>query len=113
MVLNPTIAPTSNTTPPFPTLTWGNDCNIKFVVWFGNDPDFTKHGMKKTSLSFNIKNPNDNGGQFTNELTASQWKAITKVVSNLSGSTIYWYVESWDGLGRYAKTGVTSFGLTD
>ena len=113
MVLNPTIAPTSKTTPPFPILAWGNNCNTKFKVWFGNDPDFTKHGMKKTSLSFNIKNPNDNGGQFTKELTTSQWKAITKVVGNLSGSTIHWYVESWDGLGRYAKTGIMSFVLMD
>ena len=113
MVLNPTIAPTSNTTPPFPTLTWGNDCNIKFKVWFGNDPDFTKHGMKKTSLSFNIKNPNDNGGQFTKELTSSQWKAIRKVVNDVSGSSIYWYIESWDVLNRPVETDVSSFVLTD
>jgi hypothetical protein len=29
------------------------------------------------------------------------------------GSTIYWYVESWDELGRYAKTDVMSFVLAD
>ena len=113
MVLNPTIAATSKTTPPFPTLTWGNNCNIKFKAWFGNDPDFTKRGMKKTSLSFNIKNPNDNGGIFTKLLTKGQWMAIRKVVGDTAGSTIYWYVESWDGLGRYSKTDVMNFVLTD
>ncbi len=113
MVINPTIAPTSKTTPPFPTLTWGNNCNIKLKAWFGNDPDFTKRGMKKTSLSFNIKNPNDNGGQFTKELTTSQWKAIRKVVNDVNGSSIYWYIESSDGLNRSAKTGVNSFVLTE
>jgi hypothetical protein len=83
------------------------------MVWFGNDPDFTKHGMKKTSLSFNIKNPNDNGGQFTKELTSSQWKAIRKVVNDVSGSSIYWYIESWDVLNRPVETDVSSFVLTD
>ena len=113
MVLNPTIAPTSKTTPPFPTLTWGNNCNINFKAWFGNDPDFTKRGMKKTSLSFNIKNPNDNGGQFTRQLTSAQWNAIRKVVHDVSGSSIYWYIESTDVLKRSAKTGVSSFVLTE
>jgi hypothetical protein len=63
--------------------------------------------------TFNIKNPNDNGGIFTKLLRKSQWKAIRRVVGDTPGSTIYWYVESWDGLGRYAKTGVMSFVLTD
>jgi hypothetical protein len=112
-VSNPMISSTSKTTPPLPTLSWENNCNIKFKAWFGDDPDFTKHGMKKTALSFNIKNPNDNGGQFTKELTSSQWKAIRKVVHDVSGPFIYWYVESWDALKRSAKTGVTSFVLTD
>jgi hypothetical protein len=113
MVSNPMISPTSKTTPPFPTLTWENNCNIKFKVWFGNDPDFTKHGIKKIALSFNIKNPNDNGGQLTRELTSGQWKKIRKVVDDQSGSTIYWYVESSDVLNRPAKTGVVGFVLTD
>jgi hypothetical protein len=112
-VSNPMISSTSRTTPPLPTLSWGNSCNIKFKAWFGDDPDFTKHGMKKTALSFSIKNPNDNGGQFTKELTSSQWKAIRKVVHDVSGPFIYWYVESWDALKRSAKTGVTGFVLTD
>ena len=112
-VSNPMISPTSMTTPPLPTLSWGNNCNIKFKVWFGDDPDFTKHGIKKTSLSFNIKNPNDNGGQFKKELTTSQWNAIRKVVHDVSGSSIYWYIESTDVLKRSAKTGVSSFVLTD
>ncbi len=112
-VLNFTIAPTRKTTPPFPTLAWENNCNIKFKVWFGNDPDFTKSGIRKTSLSFKVKNPNDNGGQFTKELTTSQWSTIRKVVNDVSGSLIYWYIESWDGLGRFAQTGVNSFVLAD
>lgn len=111
MVSNPMISPTSETTPPLPAPSWENNCNVKFKVWFGDDPDFTKRGVKKTSLSFNVKNPNDNGGQFTRELTSSQWKAIMTVVRNVIGSNIYWYVESWDGLGRYVKTGVMNFVL--
>ena len=35
------------------------------------------------------------------------------LVKNKTGSTIYWYVESWDALGRYAKTDVMSFVLTE
>ena len=35
------------------------------------------------------------------------------LVKNKTGSTIYWYVESWDGSGRYAKTDVMSFVLMD
>jgi hypothetical protein len=42
-----------------------------------------------------------------------QWKAIRKLVGDVSGLTIYWYVESWDGLGRYAKSEVMSFVMTD
>jgi hypothetical protein len=39
--------------------------------------------------------------------------AIRRVVRNVSGSTIYWYVESWDGLRKYNKTNVMNFVLTD
>jgi hypothetical protein len=38
---------------------------------------------------------------------------IKKLVKNKSGSTLYWYVESWDGLGRYTKTDVMSFVLEE
>ena len=113
MVSNPMISPTSKTTPPFPTLTWENNCNIKFKVWFGNDPDFSKHGIKKTALSFNIKNPNDNEGLFTKTLTSSQWTTIRRLVGDVNGSSIYWYIESWDALNRSTKTEVMSFVLTD
>ncbi len=39
--------------------------------------------------------------------------AIRKLVGDASGSTIYWKVESWDGLNRRAETSVMSFVLTD
>ena len=103
----PTISPMSKGSTP--ELFWQNNCNIKFKISFGNDTIF----IKKTSYSFNIKNPNDNGGIFTKVLTSGQWKAIRKLVGDVSGSTIYWYVESWDGLGRYNKTEVMDFVLTD
>jgi hypothetical protein len=51
--------------------------------------------------------------EFTKVLTSGQWMAIRRVVRDTSGSTIYWYVESWDGLGRYNKTEVMNFLLTD
>jgi len=107
------ISDTSKTADPPPTLSWKNNCNIKFKVWFGNDPDFIKRGMKKRVLSFRIKNPNDNGGMFIRELTPRQWTSIRKLVGDLTGSTIYWYVESWDSLRRSSKTGVGSFVLKD
>lgn len=106
---SPTITPTSKTS--LPTLAWDNNCNKKFKVWFGNNPDFSLPGIKKKALSFNIKNPEDNGGVFTTVLTSGQWKAIRQVVGDLEGSTIYWYVESWDGVKRYSKTDVISFVL--
>jgi uncharacterized repeat protein (TIGR02543 family) len=105
----PSINPTSIAG--LPTLSWNNNCNIKFKVWFGNDPDFTKAGMKKKALAFNISNPNDNGGVFTRELTSGQWTSIHKLVGSVPGSRIYWYVESWDVVKRYKKTSVTSFTL--
>lgn len=59
---DPVIFPISITG--LPTLTWGSNCAVKFKVWFGNDSDFMKVGMKKKALSFSISNPNDNGGVF-------------------------------------------------
>jgi hypothetical protein len=103
---NPTISPTSKTTPPFPTLTWANNCNIKFKVWFANETD-----TSKKSFSFKRTNPNDNGGIFTQELSSSQWAAIGKLAGDVPEPTIYWYVESWDILKRYTKTDTTSFTL--
>jgi hypothetical protein len=39
--------------------------------------------------------------------------AIKRLVKNENGSTLYWYIESWEALGRYAKTDVMSFVLAD
>jgi hypothetical protein len=107
------IPDTSKTSYPPPTLSWANNCNTKFKVWFGNDPDFMKKGVKKKALSYNIKNPDDNGGMFLTELTPGQWTSVRKVVGDIPGSTIYWYVESWDKLKRSSETGINSFVLTD
>jgi len=52
----------------------------------------------KKALLFNVKNSNDNIGTFTRQLTLGQWTSIRKLVGDMSGSTIYWYVESRDGL---------------
>ena len=90
-------------------LTWENACNVKFKVWFGSDPSFTK----KTTLTVNVKHPLDNGGVFLAPLTSKQWKTIRKLVGDKSGETLYWYIECWDGLGRYSKTGAMNFKLTD
>jgi PKD repeat protein len=87
-----TISPISRTS--LPTLSWENNCNTKFKVWFGNDPDFTKNDMKKKALSFNVKNPNENNGLFTRPLIPGQWMVIRKVVGDVSGLTIYLRVPS-------------------
>jgi hypothetical protein len=104
---NPNISSTSKGSPP--ELSWENNCNTKFKVWFGSDEQFTK----KKTFAFNITNPNDNEGEFMKVLTFGQWMAVRRVVKDTSGSTIYWYVESWDGLKRYNKTDVMSFVLTE
>jgi hypothetical protein len=112
-VLDPAISHTSRTELPPPTLSWENNCNVKFKAWFGNDADFTKRGMKRKSLSFTVKNPNDNGGGLAAPLTESQWQSIRKLAGDVSGATVYWYVESWDGLKNRTVTDVGSFDLTD
>jgi hypothetical protein len=94
----------STSTAPPPTLTWDNNCNIIFAVWFGNQPDFKTRPLKKLSLSFK-----GNTGTFT--LTSSQWLSIRKLVGDVTGNTIYWYVQSQDGLGRRQATDVMSFPL--
>ena len=104
---NPEISTTSKNS--LPTLSWENNCGVKFKVWFGNGSSFTK----KISYAFSVKNPNENGGLFNKGLTSGQWKAIRKLVNDTAGSTISWYVELWDGLGRYAKTDVMNFVLTN
>jgi len=103
-VENSTISPTSKTSIPY--LSWQNNCNNKFKVWFGSDSQF----LKKVSLSFNLKNPLQ---AFAQVLKSSQWSSIKKLVGNESGRTIFWYVESWDGLGSYAKTDMMNFVLLE
>lgn len=104
---DPEITPTSKSS--LPALSWENNCNTKFKVWFGGDSGFTK----KASYGFSVKNPNDNGGEFHKGLSSGQWKGIMKLVSEVVGLTIYWYVESWDGLVRYSKTDGMNFVLTN
>jgi hypothetical protein len=104
---NPAISPTSKSD--FPTLFWENNCGVKFKVWFGSDSSFTK----KVSYGFSLKNPDDNGGVFSKGLTSTQWKAIRKLVNDVVGSTIFWYVELWDGLNRKSETEPMNFTLTD
>ena len=104
---NPEISPTNKSS--LPTLSWENNCGVKFKAWFGSDSSFTK----KASYAFSVKNPNDNGGLFSKGLTSGQWKAIRKLVNDTAGSMIYWYVESWDGLNRKSETEPMNFTLTD
>jgi hypothetical protein len=106
-VQNPSFSTTSRNA--LPELTWENACNVKFKVWFGNDPNFTK----KTTLNFNVKNPLDHAGVFLATLTSRQWETIRKLVGDKSGETLYWHIECWDGLGRYSKTDAINFKLTD
>lgn len=103
---NPTLSPTVKRSKP--TLTWQSNCNTKFKLWFGNDSTFSNR-----TYSFGFENPYGIGGTMSKTLTLPQWMRIRLLVRNKTGSTIYWYVESWDALGRYAKTNVMSFVLMD
>ena len=100
---DPVITDTSKSL--LPTLSWDNNCGIKFIVWFGSNPFFSR----KTSVTFNIKNSNENGGVFTKTLTSSQWTAVQNVTGRVTGTTVYWYVESRDGANRRAVTQPNSF----
>jgi len=104
---NPVISPTGKND--FPNLSWENNCGVKFKVWFGSSSGF----KKKVSYSFSVKNLSDNGGIFNKVLTSAQWKKIRGLVGDVTDSVIYWYVESWDWLNRYSKTGNMNFTLTD
>lgn len=105
---NPGIVKTSKSL--LPTLSWANHCAIKFKVWFGSDGNFSK----KVALAFDIKNPVSNNGLFTVTLKSNQWQSVMGIVGSVSGSTLYWYVESWDEMNRRAQTTPPlSFVLTD
>jgi hypothetical protein len=93
-----------------PTLTWRDNYNRQFKVWVASDPDFSKTtGIKKYVLPVFYDDPCAEGGMFSAKLTASQWAYTYGVVNGIPGSTIWWYVESWDILGRTAKTWPMSF----
>ncbi len=106
-VLNPSLSPVSKGN--FPTLTWQNNCNVNFKVWFGRDTTFSK----KVILSFSLFDPTANGGIFSSTLTQGQWSAIRRLVKDTSGATIYWFVEARDGINRRTITELMSFILTD
>ncbi len=103
----PVIDPTNQTT--LPTLGWGNACATKFKVYFSPDTTFSR----KKTLSFTDKDPIDNGGYFSTTLVGGTWNAIRKVVNDEPGSIIYWYVESWDALKHYQRTGDMQFTLVE
>lgn len=46
-------------------------------------------------------------------LTSRQWDTIRKLAGGQDNATLDWYVESWDGLGRYSKTDPMNFILTE
>ena len=104
---NPAISPTGKRSKP--TLIWQTNCNTRFKVWFGGDNTFAK----KTSYAFQINNPSGSEGTMSKMLTIPQWLRIKLLVRNKTGSTIYWFVESWDEAGRYSKTDVMSFVLEE
>ena len=101
----PQINPTNQTQ--LPTLTWENKCATKFKVYFSPEPTFSR----KKTLSFTDKDPLDNGETFSTTLVGGTWNAIRKLVNDEVPSTIWWYVESWDALKRYQRTGDMQFTL--
>jgi hypothetical protein len=104
-VQNPAISPVNQDS--LPTLTWGNACATKFKVYFG--PDIPDPKIKK--LTFTDQNPLDNGGIFSTTLTEGTWNAIRKLVDYEAGSSMFFYVESWDVLKRYQKSDDVFFNL--
>ncbi len=96
-----------------PALSWKIRCNKKFKVWFSDDPDVFKPGVKKKALTFTVKNPLFNEGSFTKTMTSGQWTAVRKVVGDISGIPVYWHIEAWDTLKRYTKSEAKTFTLND
>jgi glucose/arabinose dehydrogenase len=78
----PTISGTAKSS--LPTLSWENNCNKKFKVWFGGDDQFTT----RVSFLFNVTDPTKNGGAFTKQLTLTQWMAVRRLVGDAGGSPI-------------------------
>jgi hypothetical protein len=95
------ISPTSKAS--LPTLSWNNNCNKKFKVWFGNASDFTLTTTKKKALTFNVADPNASP-VFSLLLTSGQWTAIQSVVGGIAPNTIYYYIEAWDAANRHTQT---------
>ena len=102
---NPNLSSPSRSS--LPEISWDNNGNKDFEVWFGNDSHFTQ----KTVVSFHIPNPLSKGGLFTKKLKSAQWATIRKLVGDMTGATLYWYVQSWDAANRYRRTGALSFTL--
>ena len=98
-VKNAQIASTSAAS--VPILSWDNNCNVKFKVWFGKDEQFSK---SYTVSPRAIKNPLDNDGKSSITLTSRQWGSVQKLVGAQSGATVFWKVESWDGATRESQT---------
>jgi hypothetical protein len=88
------------------TISWENACNSKFKVWFGTDEAFSK----KKSLSVSVPNPGAANTSFHKEVPAGTLRALLKLLGS-GGSTLYWYVESWDPLKRHSATTLTPFNL--
>ena len=101
----PDISPVTQSGIPIVT---SKSCGTKFKATFGSDAAFTK----KRNLTFTDKDPTDNGGGFSAPISKGNWGAVRKLVKDVPGSTIYWYVESWDVLTRYQKTDMMNFTLT-
>jgi len=99
-----TISPTSKSL--LPTLSWQNNCNVKFKVRFGSDPAFSR----RRTLYYTASDPN---GWFGAELSQDQWLSIRNLVADEEWSTIYWYVESWDTANRYSSSSLMDFVLTE
>ncbi len=104
-LFNPVISPVSKTG--VPTLTWQNECQDSYRVSFGSDQSFSK----EKAFSYRTTGPWET--TFSTDLTIQQWKAIRKLVKDVGGSTIYWYVVSRDYLDRFSATRVMSFELQD
>jgi hypothetical protein len=89
------------------TATWGNSCGTKFKAYFSADSAFSK--SKKLNFKYQgSTNPDD---PFFITLPDKTWASLEKLVEGLVPPRIYFYVESWDIIKRYQKTGVAYIDL--